>query len=77
MSTYKKLNAEKYIGQPENIDVTECPICNKKNLLRILVHIEKSHRCRKEIKREVLEAIIQKSKHFTLNQRRQMITLLF
>ena len=60
----------------ENIsDVTQCPVCKKKNLKRVLVHIERSKSCKTKCPKDVLEALKEKSKKLTIKNRAQIMSL--
>ena len=54
----------------ENIsDVTQCPVCKKKDLKRVLKHIERSKSCKTKCPKDVLEALKEKSKNITLKNK--------
>ena len=58
----------------ENIsDVTQCPVCKKKNLKRVLVHIERSKSCKTRCPKDVLEALKEKSKKITLKNKAELL----
>ena len=58
----------------ENIsDVTQCPVCKKKNLKRVLVHIERSKSCKTRCPKDVLEALKEKSKKITLKTKAELL----
>ena len=60
----------------ENIsDVTQCPVCKKKNLKRVLVHIERSKSCKTKCPKDVLEALKEKSKKLTIKNRAKIMSL--
>ena len=53
----------------ENIsDITQCPVCKKKNLKRVLKHIEMSKLCKTKCPKDVLEALKENSKKTTKKQ---------
>ena len=60
----------------ENIsDVTQCPVCKKKNLKRVLKHIERSKSCKAKCPKDVLEALKEKSKKLTIKNRAEIMSL--
>ena len=56
-------------------DVTQCPVCKKKNLKRVLVHIERSKSCKAKCPKDVLEALKEKSKKLTIKNRAEIMSL--
>jgi len=58
----------------ENIsDITQCPVCKKKNLKRVLKHIDMSKSCKTKCPKDVLEALKEKSKNITLKNKKEYI----
>ena len=58
----------------ENIsDVTQCPVCKKKNLKRVLKHIQMSKSCKTKCPKDVLEALQEKSKKLTLKNKAELM----
>ena len=54
-------------------DVTQCPVCKKKNLKRVLVHIERSKSCKTKCPKDVLEALKEKSNKITLKNKAELM----
>ena len=54
------------------LDITQCPVCKKTNLKRVLVHISKS-KCRSKCSKEILNELKQRSNELTLTKRKEIM----
>ena len=59
----------------EEYNITQCPVCHKNNLKRILVHISKSKSCKSKCSNAVLEELRKKSSQTTLSKKKELMKI--
>ena len=57
----------------DGIDITQCPVCEKTNLKRVVVHISKSKSCKSKCSDEVLEQLKKLSSELSLNKKKEIM----
>ena len=68
-----KLSKLDTLGDEYNI--TQCPVCKRTNLKRILVHISRSNSCKSKCTKAVLEELKKKSAQTTLNKKKELMKI--
>ena len=56
-----------------DFDITQCPVCKKTNLKRVLTHIDRNKSCKSSLSKNVLDAIKEKSSQITLKNKRELM----
>ena len=59
----------------DEYNITQCPVCKRTNLKRILVHISRSNSCKSKCTKAVLEELKKKSAQTTLNKKKELMKI--
>ena len=59
----------------DDYNITQCPVCKKTNLKRILVHISKSKSCKSKCSIAIFEELKKKSSQTTLNKKKELMKI--
>merc|ERR1712073_11438 len=57
----------------DDVDITQCPVCKKTNLKRVLVHISKSKTCKSKCSDEAFEELKKISSKISLNKKKEIM----
>ena len=57
----------------DGVDITQCPVCKKTNLKRVLVHISKSKTCKSKCSDEAFEELKKISSKISLNKVKEIM----
>jgi len=57
----------------DDFDITQCPVCKKTNLKRVLTHIDRNKSCKSRLSKDVLDKLREISSQLTLRNKREIM----